>query len=45
MNEQEPVNETEEFPDAWWYRVYAAVMLFTVAVIALLWFFSRYFSG
>ena len=45
MNEPEPINEIEEYPDEWWYRVYAAVMIFTVVVIALLWGFSRYFSG
>lgn len=35
----------EEYPDAWWYRVYAAVMIVTVVVISALWAFSRYFSS
>jgi hypothetical protein len=34
----------EEKPDAWWYRIYAAVIATTVLVIAALWAFSRYFS-
>jgi hypothetical protein len=34
----------EELPDSWWHKVYAAVVVTTVAVIALLWAFSRYFS-
>jgi len=31
-------------PDAFWRRVYIAVILFTVLVVTLLWAFSRYFS-
>lgn len=39
---KEPV---EELPDAWWYRVYAGVIVMTIIVISLLWAFSRYFSS
>lgn len=35
----------EEMPDEWWYKVYVAVMVTTVAVIFLLWLFSRYFAA
>lgn len=35
----------EERPDHWWYRIYAAVIAVTVAVIASLWAFSEYFSN
>jgi hypothetical protein len=43
------MNQTEENlpgekPDAFWYRVYAAVVATTVLVITALWAFSRYFS-
>jgi hypothetical protein len=38
-------NPSAEKPDAFWYRVYAAVIVTTVLVIAALWAFSRYFSG
>jgi hypothetical protein len=37
--------ETEELPDAWWYRVYAAVIVFTIFIIAALWAFSVYYSN
>ena len=40
----EAENISAEKPDAFWYRVYAAVILTTVLVIAALWAFSRYFS-
>ena len=33
-----------EKPDAFWYRVYIAVVVNTVIVITLLWGFSHYFS-
>jgi hypothetical protein len=36
---------SEELPDEWWHKVYAAVIVTTVVVIALLWAFSRYFSS
>ncbi|MFN6963179.1 MAG: hypothetical protein ACK4S4_05360 [Pyrinomonadaceae bacterium] len=36
--------QVHELPDAWWYKVYAAVMIVTALVIAALWAFSRYFS-
>jgi hypothetical protein len=44
MNEDEQT-EKNELPDAWWYRVYAAVIITTVLVIAALWAFSEYFSN
>ena len=44
MNEEEKTEKTE-LPDAWWYRVYAAVIFTTVVVILLLWLFSEYFSN
>jgi len=34
----------EEKPDSFWYRVYWAVAVTTIFVIAALWMFSRYFS-
>lgn len=37
--------EIEELPDAWWYRVYLAVIITTILVILALWAFSRYFSS
>jgi len=37
-------NITAEKPNAFWYRVYAAVMTTTVLVIAALRLFSYYFS-
>jgi hypothetical protein len=44
------VHKTEEIPleeksNAWWNRVYLAVIITTVLVIAALWLFSIYFSG
>ena len=38
-------DKVEELPDAWWYRVYFAVIITTIFVISLLWAFSRYFAG
>ncbi len=38
-------SEVEELPDAWWYRVYLAVFITTILVIAALGFFSYYFSN
>lgn len=35
----------QELPDAWWYRVYLAVFITTILVIAALGFFSYYFSN
>lgn len=43
MNEKNE-NENEELPDNWWYRVYVAVIITTVAVICLLWLFSYHYS-
>lgn len=37
--------EVEEYPDAWWYRVYLAVIITTIVVIAALGYFSYYFSN
>lgn len=37
--------EIEELPDSWWYRVYLAVIITTILVIAALWTFSLYFSN
>jgi len=34
----------QEKPNEFWNRVYFAVMITTVLVIAALWAFSRYFS-
>ena len=36
---------SEELPDAWWHKVYLAVMVVTVVVISALWAFSRYFGS
>mgnify|MGYP001245882376 CR=1 FL=1 len=43
-HEIENQENVEELLDEWWYRVYLAVMITTVVVLALLWAFSRYFS-
>lgn len=47
--EQDIFDVTKPLPtereDRWWYRVYLAVIVFTVFVIALLWSFSRYFTA
>jgi hypothetical protein len=45
MDEKIVKDDVVEYPDRWWYRVYAAVIAKTVLVIAVLWGFSRYFSG
>jgi hypothetical protein len=37
--------EVVELPDSWWYRVYLAVIITTIIVISLLWFFSQHFSN
>jgi hypothetical protein len=42
MNNQE--DKTEELPDAWWHRVYVAVIVTTVLVVVLLWSFTEFFS-
>jgi len=36
---------TVERADAWWYRIYFAVIVFTMLVLALLWSFTRYFQS
>ena len=46
MREDKPENEAElRELDARWHVIYVAVIVFTVAVIAALWFFSRQFSS
>jgi hypothetical protein len=37
-------NPAEEKPGAFWRRVYFAVIVTTILVIAALWAFSRHFS-
>ena len=34
-----------EKPDSFWHRVYLAVVVTTIIVIAALWAFTRYFSN
>jgi hypothetical protein len=44
----EKTEETEipaEKPNAFWYRVFLAVIVTNILVIAALWSFSRYFSN
>jgi hypothetical protein len=46
MRESTPERERElSEEDARWHVVYVAVLVFTVAVITVLWFFSRAFSS
>lgn len=35
----------KELPDAWWHKIYVAVIVSTVVVISALWAFSKYFSS
>jgi hypothetical protein len=42
-NEKIPT-ETNELPDSWWHRVYWAVIVTTILVIAALGAFTKYFS-
>jgi hypothetical protein len=42
INEKEKV---EELPDAWWHRVYLAVIITTIIMIMLLGLFSETFSS
>lgn len=42
---EKQINENEELPDSWWYRVYLVVIITTVLVILALWVFSYYFSN
>jgi hypothetical protein len=44
-HETQNTEKAEEYPDDWWYRIYAAVIVTTIAVISALWAFSRYFSN
>ncbi len=41
----EQIENVEELPDAWWYRVYLAVVITTIIVISALGTFTRYFSS
>jgi hypothetical protein len=43
--DKEKLETPEELPDEWWNKVYLAVILTTVLVIAALWAFSKYFSA
>jgi hypothetical protein len=47
MQEEENRQEqlADEIDEAVWPRVYVAVILTTTTVIALLWYFSAYFSS
>lgn len=36
---------SEERDDAWWYRIYGAVIIVAVLMITGLWLFSRTFSA
>lgn len=40
-----PVEPKQERPDRWWYKTYAAVVVVTIVVIALLGAFTWYFSS
>jgi hypothetical protein len=47
ISEKEQVSEESiknELPDSWWYRVYFAVVIFTIFIISALAVFSWYFS-
>jgi len=44
-HETKKAGPSEELPDEWWHKVYFAVIVTTVVVIASLWAFSRYFSS
>jgi len=44
-HEGKKADPSEELPDEWWHKVYVGVFLSLIAVITLLWSFSRYFSG
>jgi hypothetical protein len=39
--ETEPV---DDYPDSWWYRVYLGVFVSAIVVMALLSWFTNYFS-
>lgn len=47
MNSEEikETEKTKELPDAWWYRVYLAVIITTIIVISALGIFTRFFSS
>ncbi|MCC7307909.1 MAG: hypothetical protein IT173_10100 [Acidobacteria bacterium] len=44
MHEMSDKVPSTERPDAFWHRVYFAVVIVTVVVIGALWVFSKYFS-
>lgn len=41
---EKELESVEEKPDSFWRKVYFAVVVTTIFVIAALWAFSRYFS-
>lgn len=43
-NEKKTEEFIEERPDSFWNRVYFAVVITTILVIAALWLFSQYFK-
>jgi hypothetical protein len=43
-NETKEQREQEK-PDTWWYRIYAAALIFTALFIGVLWLFERVFSS
>jgi hypothetical protein len=48
MQTNEKINEkkkVEELPDAWWHRIYLAVIITTIIMIMLLGLFSETFSS
>ncbi len=41
----EQIENVEELPDGWWYRVYFAVIITTIIIISALGTFTQYFSS
>ncbi len=41
----EQIENVEELPDAWWYRVYLAAIITTIIIISALGTFTQYFSS
>jgi hypothetical protein len=44
-NKENESNAPQEKSDSWWYRVYAAALIFTALFITALWIFGRVFSS
>lgn len=42
--ETENKTDVNELPDAWWHRVYWAVVITTIVIITALGLFTKYFS-